>query len=239
MKKIFVLSCVIMAMLITKNVSAQDFITEIEGEGFSSLAGSECIVTLATGEIITGSLFTASSGEGGLSKLTIKLASGEKVKLIAEDVILLKIIASELAKISLITSSSSSIKEAANSNYEEIINREYLIFETAQSAKKGDKFCLLQLLNPGFDSKIKVYACGGGKTMGIGIGQINITGGMDKSYYFVKRGKNTVKVTKGNYKDDFKVLYGDCPEMISYFQGDKIKWSDVATHVFVYDQKCE
>jgi len=54
---------------------------------------------------------------------------------------------------------------------------------------------------------------------------INVTGGMDKSYFFIKGDQKAVKVTKGDYKKDFKELYGDCPEMIAYYQGDKIKWS--------------
>jgi len=240
MKRILVFSCVILAILITNNVFSQEFIKEIEGEGFATLYGNECIVILASGEVITGKLSGASGGSSGLSKLTVKLENGEKAKFKPEEVVLVKIKASDLAKIAMVASSGSSIKEASNTDFEEIINREYIIFETAQTAKKADKSVLFQLLNPGFDNKIKVYACDdGNKTMGIGIGQINITGGMDKSYFFVKRDQKTVKVTKGDYKKDFKELYGDCPEMISYYQRDKIKWSDIAAHVFVYDQKCK
>ncbi len=240
MKRILVFCSIILAVLGTKFVFDQEFIKEIEGEGFSTLYGNECIVTLASGEVITGTLSGASGGSSGLTKLTIKLENGDKVKFKPEECVLVKIKAFDLAKITLVTSSGSSIKEATNTNFEEIINREYIIFETAQSAKKSDKSILFQLLNPGFDSKIKVYACDdGNKTMGLSVGMINVTGGMDKSYFCVKGDQKAVKVTKGDYKKDFKELNGDCPEMIAYYQGDKIKWSDVAAHVFVYDQKCK
>jgi len=34
-------------------------------------------------------------------------------------------------------------------------------------------------------------------------------------------------------------FYSDCPQMLSTFQGEKIKWDDIALHVFAYDQACK
>jgi hypothetical protein len=238
MKKIFVLNLVILSLMITTKVFAQGFIKEMEGEGFSALYGNECIVTLKSGDVIHGKFTGGSSSNNGLNKITIKLENGEKVKYTAEEVVLLKIKCSELAKMFMMTDATVSVKEMANTDFNEIVNREYLIFEEALLAKKADKYSLLQLLNPGFDSKIKVYPTSE-KTMGMSLGGIPITGGSDKSYQFVKGGQKAFKISKGDYKKKFESIYGDCPEMISRVTGEKLKWEDLAAHVFIYDQLCK
>jgi hypothetical protein len=65
-----------------------------------------------------------------------------------------------------------------------------------------------------------------------------VTGGEDRAYLFVKGGDKAFRVKKGTYSDNFKELYSDCPQMLSAFEGNKIKWDDVALHVFYYDQHC-
>lgn len=238
MKKIIILSLAVISLMLTTRVFAQGFIKEIEGEGFSALYGNECIVTLKSGNVIHGKFVGGTGSNNGLNKITIKLENGEKVKYTAEEVILLKIKCSELANLFMMTDATVSVKEMANTDFNEIVNREYLIFEEALLAKKADKYSLLQLLNPGFDSKIKVYPTSE-KTMGMSVGGIGITGGSDKSYQFVKGGQKAFKVSKGDYKKDFESIYGDCPEMVSRVKGEKIKWEDVAAHVFIYDQLCK
>jgi hypothetical protein len=98
----------------------------------------------------------------------------------------------------------------------------------------------MQILNPGFDKKIKVYADPQAKeTRGLALGGVRLTGGEDKSYLLVKDGAKSVKVKKKSYRDNFQELYVTCPKMLAVFEGNKIKWDDVAGHVFVYNQVCE
>jgi len=73
----------------------------------------------------------------------------------------------------------------------------------------------------------------------LAIGGIQVTGGEDRAYLFVKGGEKAFKVKKGSYRENFQELYSDCPEMLAHFQGDKIRWDDLALHVFVYDQLCK
>jgi hypothetical protein len=218
----------------------QGFITEIEQNDLSTLFGNPCVVALATGEQIEGKLSGASIVNGYLNNITVKLENGEKSKFKPEDVARLSVKASKLAKLAMIVESTSSIKELTSTNFDEIVNREYIIFETAMRHNKASKLRLMQLLNPGFDSQIKVFADPNAKeTRGIGVQGIKLTGGVDKSYLFVQNDQKAVLVKKGSYRKNFDELYGNCPKMLQVFAGEKIKWNDVAGHVFAYDQVCQ
>jgi hypothetical protein len=219
---------------------AQGFITEVEQEELSVLFGNPCMVTLASGEQVEGKLSGGSMINGYLNNIAIKLENGEKAKFKPEDVARLSVKASKLAKLAMMAESTSSIKEMTGTNFDEIVNREYIIFETAMRHNKASKLRLMQLLNPGFDSQIKVFADPNAKeTRGIGVQGIKLTGGTDKSYLFVQNDQKAVLVKKGSYKKNFDELYQNCPRMLQVFAREKVKWNDVAGHVFAYDQVCK
>jgi hypothetical protein len=225
--------------MVTDKTFSQGFVAAIEDEGLSTLYGNACILKLKSGEEITGKFVGGVYIKDGLSKIAIKLENGEKAKFVPEQVISLKIKASKLMKLFMVSEASSSIKEMFHSDFNEIVNRDYIIFETALTAKKTDTYRLLQLINPGFDSKIKVFAEPSAKTGGLSVGGVQLTGGQDRAYLFVKGGDKAIMVKKGSYSKNFEELYADCPQMVSAFQGEKIKWDDVALHVFTYDQLCK
>ncbi len=218
----------------------QGFVTEIEEDGLSSLFGNPCTVALNNGEVITGKLSSGSLVNGYLNNFTLKLESGEKSKLSPENVKRLSIKASKLAKLTMVAESTSSIKEMTQTNFEDIIKRDSIIFETAMRHNKSEKLRLMQLLNPGFDSKIKVFGDPNPnrQTSGIGLAGIKITGGIDKSYLFVQNAQKAVLVKKGSYDKNFDELYANCPIILQAFAGEKIKWADLAGHVFAYEQLC-
>ena len=229
-----------LSLFISLTCLSQGFITEVESDELSVLFGNPCVATLASGEEVNGKLSGGSGVNGYLSTVIIKKDDGTKVKLKPEDVSRLSIKASKLAKLAMLAESTSSIKELTNTNFDEIVNRDYIIFETAMRHNKASKLRLMQLLNPGFDSQIKVFADPNAKeTKGIGVGGIKLTGGVDKSYLFVQNDEKAVLVKKGKYKKRFDELYEKCPKMLEVFAGEKVKWSDVAGHVFVYDQVCK
>lgn len=231
---------ILILLFSTSTAMSQGFVTAVEKENLGVLFGNECKVVLASGEEISGKLSSGSIINGYLNSVTIKSESGEKSKFKPEDVAKLSIKASKLAKLSMIAESGSSIKELTNTNFDEIVKRDYIIFETAMRSNKAGKLRLMQLLNPGFDSKIKVFADPNAKeTAGIGIGGVQLTGGADKSYLFVQNDEKAVLVKKGKYKNSFDELYQDCSTMLQAFEGERVKWGDVAGHVFVYDQVCK
>lgn len=231
---------VLLLLFITTFSFGQGFVTEIEEDGLSSLFGNPCTVELTNGDKISGKLSSGSMINGYLSNFTIKSESGEKSKFSADEVKRLTIKASKLAKLTMMAESTSSIKEMTHTNFEDIINREYIVFETAMLHTKSEKLRLMQLLNPGFDSKIKVFGDPdpNRQTSGIGLGGIKITGGIDKSYLFVQNDQKAILVKKGSYNKDFNELYANCLIMLQAFAGEKIKWADLAGHVYAYEQLC-
>lgn len=138
----------------------------------------------------------------------------------------------------MIAESTESIKKIIKTDFKEIIEREYIIYEQALLPKKKDKYRLLQLLNPGFDHRIKVFQDPNAKeTAGIKIGGAKLVGGEDKSFLVVKDGAKSEKITKGKYKKQFQILFGDC-DLASVMDNSKMKFKNFAAHVFVYDQIC-
>lgn len=230
----------ILFVLIATIGKGQGFVTEVEDEGLSSLFGNPCTVELNNGEVVTGKLATGSMSNGFITFITVKLENGEKTKFKPEDIKRLSIKASKLAKLTMISESASSIQKMTQTNFDDINNREYIIFESAMAHNKSEKIRLMQLLNPGFDSKIKVFGDPNPnkKTSGLGIGDLQITGGEDKTYFFVQNNAKAVLVKQKNYDKDFAALYNKCPIMLESFTGKDIKWADVAGHVFAYDKLC-
>ena len=240
MKSFKMIFCVVALAGISAAAHGQGFIEPLKADDIGLLGNKPCIVTLASGEEIKGEFKSAVLLGGYLDKISITTADGGKAKFQPEDIVSLKVKAGTLAKLSMVVESASSIKEITSVNFNEIVEREWIIFETALKAKKKDKARLMQLLNPGFDKQIKVYADPEAKeTRGLALGGVKLTGGEDKSYLLVKDGTKAVKVKKKNYRDNFDELYAACPKMLTVFEGDKIKWADVAGHVFVYNQVCE
>lgn len=121
----------------------------------------------------------------------------------------------------------------------DIVNKEYLFYEQALAPKKKkDKFRLNLLLNPDFESKIKVFDNPWGGSPSTRVVGIQVSGDKDKSYLFVKNNQKSFKVKKGDYKKQLIELYGDCKVMLDTFGGKKFKFKDLPGHVFVYDEAC-
>ena len=227
MKKIGLASLLFLGAVF--NVTGQTFISAVS----QFQAGNGCVLELLDGTIINGKVGSATIAFGYLSSLTVKDEAGVKHKHKAETIKEFKMKMGFMAKMDAAAEGSSSIGEMFDTDYSEIIEREYIIYRQALLPKKKDKYRLLQLVNPGFDSKIQVFDDPGGKeSKGL------IGGGKEKSYLVVLHGKKSVEVKKGNYKKDFPDIYGDCKSFMGTIDGKKPKFWDMAGHVFAYDQLC-
>lgn len=219
---------------------SQGFIAEVEADDIGVILNCPTTVFLQNGDTLKGKLTSASLVNSYLKNIVLKLENGQKRKLGPEEVKTLLVKASSLAKMAMLNESVSSVFRLVKTNFDEIINREYIIFEQALRATKKDKPALMQLLNPGFDRVIKVYADpNANETGSLQINDISVTGGKNKSYLFVKDTNKVVIVKKSSYWKNFDELYGDCEKMMINFEGDKLKFNDMAVHVFVYDQLCQ
>lgn len=226
--------------MVSFNGYSQAFVEAVQDDALSGLYNSECFLLLTSGEEIHGKFTGGTLTSNGFSKIGVKLDNGEKTKYTPEQVVSIRIKSSTLLKIGMMTESGSSVIEMANTDYNDVLNRDFVIFETALTPKKNDTKRLLQILNAGYDTRLKVFSDPGGqKTGGLNVGGLQLTGGEDKSFIFVRGGEKAFTVKKGNYSKDFAEIFGDCPRMMEAFQNDKIKWEDVAMHVFFYNQYCE
>jgi hypothetical protein len=217
---------------------------QLYGQGFiqpvTNPWSKECYVTLNNGEEFRCELRVTVYSGGSIRSISVTHEDGAKQKYEADDVKLLLIRLSDLAKVDMIMESTSSIQELVEMDFNEIINREFVIFEQALLPKKKEKYALLQLLNPGFDNRIKVYQNPTGQETGtMSVGDVTVTGGKEKSYLVVKDGEKSVKVKKGSYKKSFSKLFGDCEEMMKMYGQRKVKFNDMAYHVLHYDVICK
>ena len=235
MKNYLKIAAVFISVFTSTLVPGQSFIAPVS----EFTPSDDCQLELIDGTMVEGKISMATIMNGNLSSLTLKDANGYKHKHMADTIKRLRVKMGFLAKMDASAEASSSIVQSFKADYKEINNREYIIYEQALMPKKKDKYRLLQLVNPGFDSVLKIYNDpGANETGGFGVGGVKITGGEDKSYLVVIREAKSIKVKKGNYKKDFAELYGDCPEMIKIAGSEKIKFKNFAGHVFAYDQLC-
>ena len=121
----------------------------------------------------------------------------------------------------------------------ETIENGYGYFEyTPVMLKKKKRDLLMQLVNPHFAKKVRVYFDPYARqTMAVGVGGLTVAGGLDKSY-FVKVGEAPAyKIEKKNYDDQYPELFKSCPTLVAKIKEDP-DWKDFAEHVIEFTE-CE
>jgi hypothetical protein len=221
-------------MAVPLMVHGQAFIIPVEEVPHSN----QCYIVLKDGSRIEGIVKSYDIGEG-TTAITLVTGDDERIKVSAADISELGIMATGLVKMELIAESTETVKKLTKANFEEIASREYIIYQQALMPGKKIRYALLQLLNPGFDTRVKVFQDPWAvESTGHTFGDATLTGEEDKSYLFVKDGGKAFKVKKGTYKKEFPAIFGDCPKMLEVYEGEKLRFKDAALHVFVYDQIC-
>lgn len=230
MKKFTVLSLFI---LISLSSFSQAFITPV-----STLPPVKIFkLELIDGTQIDGQKASVATINGLIKSLSYKDAEGVKHKYKAEQIKTLKVKTGTFAKIDMMVESSS-IVDLIDKDFNEILDREYIHYEQALLPKNKDKYRLLQLLNPGFDNRIKVYQDPNAKeTNGLSLGDVQVSGGDDKSFLIVKDGAKSEVLKKKKYKKEFPNIFGDC-DLAKVMDSSKMKFKNFAAHVFIYDQIC-
>ena len=119
------------------------------------------------------------------------------------------------------------------------IKEGYAFFEKSKvMVKKKERILLMQLLNPGTCSRIKVYHNPfAGETASVGVAGVKLAGGNDKSYYIRIDNGVAFRLRKKNYKKQFSEIFGDCPAIRKKF--GKARWSELEEVVFEYNKSCK
>ena len=220
-------------------IFAQDFLTP--SDVFSKK--KESFITLVDGTELVGYVDDIDRKKGLIEQITIELKENKKeMKLKPAQVKHMYLVPSGFDKFSKSYDKLNDITKWENdeSAHAKHIKEGYVYFETTDvMIKKDKKTLLLQLLNPGFAAKIKVYYDPyAGETASVGFGGFTVAGGDAKSYYFKKGDNVAFRMHKKNYDEEWTNLYGDCKQLDIEFK-NKMGWSMVEKHLFYYDTKCE
>ncbi len=187
----------------------------------SSISGP-AFVTMQNGDTLSGDLKNAMSGSNGIVSFKIKKADGTSVKIKTADVEELRIKIDGLARMEMVANAEIHLTKPEKNNLEQIGTREYIIWEQVKHYKK-DKYLLLQLINPEFDNKIKVYAVPAPPSSEISNDNL--------SYYVVKDGVTKKMSNKDYKKGGYAELFSDCPQM----EKKKPKIADLAQDILEYN----
>jgi hypothetical protein len=159
---------------------------------------------------------------------------GKKFEYKADQIRFLALAPADYAKFAAFSEGTGSVLRASKTDFKQI-NRD-LIFFYQEYLEDKKRTVLVQLVNPGFDNNIRVYSDPFAKqTSGVTVGGVQMTGGMDKSYYVNYNGK-TYRLYKKDYDKKFKEFFGNCPEMKAKYKNGA--WRDFAEHLFLFDQSC-
>lgn len=114
-----------------------------------------------------------------------------------------------------------------NRNYNfQYFNQGYVYFEqTEVEMGMKTRSMLMQLLNPSFSSKIKVYNDPFASELATG---------EESSYYVKDGGRPAMLLNQESYKDYFIALFGECQIMVPLKQ--KASWTQFDNHVYMYTQ---
>lgn len=223
---------IMLLVALVSQVAAQEFLTPYNTFVSDRLA----YVITQEGDSISGYLRSATEASGFIRRVTILDEFGNKRKFKATQLQRFAIQPGAFAKIEAAASSTFSLRQAIQTDFDEVLDRDWLIYDSQQIPRRKNKTGLLQLLNPGFDQHIKVYHHpNGSKSMPISMGNLRVLGGEDRTFLVVKNDQKPQIVRKAKYKKAFAQLFADDTNFIrNWHKGAKFR--DFAQHVAVYSK---
>ena len=221
----------LVAALALPAAHAQSFLTPIEGE---IIGTPEAYVISMDGDRKDGQLGAHLLINGSFGSIHL-LMEEEKEKFKASEMQAMAYKPSRIASLQSAISGATTIQSAMETDFNEVLDREYVYFVQAQMPGLLSRSAMLQILNPGFNERIEVYNDPDAEPQTsrflpgvIGTGQ--------SSYLVSKDGGEVFKVKKRGYRRKYNTLFSDCEAATSQFE--KVKYRDMAAHVFAYSQAC-
>ena len=194
-------------------------------------------VTLTDGTVISGTLKDVDRKKGLVEYVNIEDGAGKKNKLKAEKIKLMYLPPTAFDNMAKATDAIyDSQKWTQQKLDQDLIGQGYVYFENARvKIKKKEMSLLMQLLNPTFCDKVRVYNDPmADETTSLGIGGVTVAGGNEKSYYVQLEGsKAAFLLSKKDYKKQFTALWQKCPDMKKNYPD--MKWEDFTQNVIDYN----
>lgn len=231
MKKYYLLSLLIF-LVFTEDSYAQKFLPPFYG--FSSKKPG--YILLNSGEQVDLNVRNVKRKKGGIVSIKGRKPGGkETFTYYAKDMKELALAPTTLDKIFTAIDATETALTLVKTDIQKV-NRD-LVYMYPEFAKKNKKkLVMMQLLNPDFCSRVRVYDDPGAKeTRGLAVQGMRVTGGIKKSYYVKYNGKLS-HIKKGNYRKLFKEYFGDCPDLGTRYTSS---WRDFPDHLYFYEQNCQ
>lgn len=200
-------------------------------EGFDRFSSKKIsYLTLTDGTKIEGDIEDLDRKKGNISEITIKV-DGKKKTFKPEQIKEMYLPASGLDKFSKQMEVGTNLSKDLNNDR---ISDGYAFFEYTQVDIKGKvQPLLMQLVNPGFHNKVRVYFNPfASETMSVGVGPMKV-GGLDKSYFVKVGNKPAYKITKGDYDEQSKELFKGCAAAMAALKKDS-DWNKFEKIVYVH-----
>ena len=194
-------------LFLSSSVFGQKFL-----EGFDRFSSKKiAYLTLTDGTKVEGDIEDLDRKKGNISEITIKV-NGKKKTFEPEQIKEMYLPATAFDKLNKQLEIVSNLSKDLDNDR---ISDGYGFFEFTDVILKGKvKPLLMQLLNPGFHTKVRVYFDPFAReTMSVGYGPLKV-GGLDKSYFVKVGDKPAYKITKGDYDEQALELFKDSPETI-------------------------
>lgn len=194
-------------------------------------------LTLNDGSELTCTIKDIDRKKGLIEEIKIVDGAGKKHKFDPTDIKFMYLPPSGFDKLSKTTSTLTKTSNWTDKKLNnDLLSNGYIYFELADvKIKKKTLKLLVQLLNPSFSSVIKVYHDPYAKeTMSLGVGPIDVAGGIAKSYYISKNNEAAFRLKKKDYDEQFIPFWNKCDKVISEFP-DK-KWRNLTQHIITYSE---
>jgi hypothetical protein len=226
----------LLGILTTGSISAQRF-----QPGTFTFSGKKiAYITMEDGSQIQGEVKDLDRKKGLIKEVKVK-TSGKKQKLKPANIKFMYLPPSGWDKLGKTLDFLSDAQQwDAVDLDKDIIGKGYVYFEKVPvRIKKKIRPMMMQLINPSFSGKTKVYFDPMAKeTASLGVGGLTLAGGNEKSYYVRKGDAPAFRLYKKDYDKQFQPLFGDCPLLAEQY-GKNPKWSDLEAHVYRYAKECK
>jgi hypothetical protein len=238
MKTKLLLPCCLLALnLFILNVKGQTLLTPADAFSHSKTA----YITKTDGTELKGTIDDIDRKKGLIEEITILDESKKKIKLKPEEVKYMYLPQSGLDKLDKALDVATDAQKWGDEKIKsDLIKDGYTYFEQSEVMIKKNKMVLLmQLLNPTFCKFVRIYQDPlAQESASFGVAGIKLAGGDEKSYYFKKGEEPAYRLYRSDYKENFKTIWSDCPNLISKYESH-LKWTDLAKQVCDYSTDCK
>lgn len=191
-------------------------------------------VVLVNSDTLYGRINAISTRGNSIRQFTFK-HNDQKLKLEVSDVLAIGVTATEMGQSNRALFSRKASEE--DKVFEQFLPKDdYVVFERILLQGRKDRFEMAQLLNRGFDSKIKVYAHPDEEDQGFtDVSGFVLDDVMDRIYYVSVNGMPVFELKSAQYrKGALSLLYSNCNAL----KDIKLRWMDFAEHVFTHFREC-